>query len=480
MRTLPVYAEMNNIFLLQLDGVSGPTLDYAFDHDFMPYTKSLLTRGWKKRNFFCGLPSTTPASQVGLLYGVNNLVPGFWFFSKREKKIITPFFPATLSYVEEEAGNRHPSLIAGGVSIFTLFTGGADISISMSGISRSRKNIREALGFFLNPIRVFSFAAKICMFLIIEHNEHKTQRGGHTSPFIRMFHIVKRMAEEITDGELALYFSKKMIRDKRPAIYVDFTGYDEIAHLFGPRSRFSLYYLSLLDLYIKGCMNAIEKSRVPYECVILSDHGQTDSVSYESEAGESFVNTLRSMYPTCAISYKKTDLDQANVVNDDLVIMDTGNMVLVYDQRKNDKLSVEAFEKTYPDFFRRISQLPAVECVVGRTASGGGVVYTQGKTYELDTLPPEALPEVTGETRAQVTAHLQVLLDAPDGADAYILGKITKDHVVSLTDTPGVHGGIGGEQADAFVISRNVDLGDKPIHDISDLYAPIWRYAHAA
>ncbi len=470
---------MNNVFLLQLDGVSGPVLSAAMNDNLMPFTKSLMEKGWVKRDFFCGLPSTTPASQINLMYGLNDLIPGFSFYIKSKKKVITPFHPETLLIAEDVALKRKPdSLLKDGVTIFTLFTGGAKTSISMSGMAKDKKNIWYASKFFANPVRVFGFFLKILVYLIIERKEHKTVRGDHSSSLARVFFVVKRMVEEIIDGELAFYFSKQMIREGKPVIYVDFTGYDEIAHDYSPFGKFSMYYLSLLDMYIKGCYKAIQKSKKPYEFIVFSDHGQTPNVSYNEISHETFEASIVRLYPDCKLETKKTDLDFLKQSNEDLVIKDTGNMFLLYDAKRGGKLTKAEFEKQYPDFFGKMSALPGIECVVGR-GEHGGVVIAKGKEYQLNDSSVSAfLPTLDEKTKKLVIEHLQVLLDAEFGADVYVIGSITKDYCVGLTKTPGIHGGIGGDQTTAFIVSNKIEL-PKDIYDFSDIYRSIHRFMNA-
>lgn len=67
-----------------------------------------------------------------------------------------------------------------------------------------------------------------------------------------------------------------------PAIYVNYLGYDEMAHAFGPRSDRALQALRDVDEALEQLWTVMR--RVPehrYDAYVLSDHGQSACTSYD-------------------------------------------------------------------------------------------------------------------------------------------------------------------------------------------------------
>ena len=62
---------------------------------------------------------------------------------------------------------------------------------------------------------------------------------------------------------------------RHPAIYVDYTDYDEIAHDSGPERPESLYVLDGVDRELRTLLKASADAPRPYRFVVLADHGQS-------------------------------------------------------------------------------------------------------------------------------------------------------------------------------------------------------------
>lgn len=469
---------MNKVFILQLDGVSGPVLDHALKENFMPFVKSLIARGWVKRDFFCGLPSTTPASQMSLLYGINDLIVGFWFAMKKEKKIFIPLSPYPMHYIEAIAQKRtRHALVRDGATVMSMFSGNAKESISISSMTARARNLFEIASFFRNPFRVLAFFMKLFVFFIIERMEHANAHGKKAPAATRVLHVMKRMMEEIIDGEMAYYFSKEMIKKGHPVIYANFTGYDEIAHLYGPYSRFAHYYLSMLDVYIAGCYKEIQTRDPSYECIVLSDHGQMDNMSYDRISGEKFTRAIQHIFPEASVVHPPMTINEELTSSADMSLFDSGNMTHVYLPRHEHKLTVDDVERVFPDFFNKISSLAGVECVLARTPSSP-VVFIKGKRYQFSDSISELFPLLLKETKQLAVRSLSILMGAPYAGDALIIGTINKDSCVTLSDSAGVHGGIGGNQTASFCMSRAFSFDPQSIRDYADLNRALYAYIY--
>jgi len=79
MRLAPAAIEPRRRFLIiQIDGLSRGILDRALADGGMRNTRRLLATGQlERRELSVGLPSSTPAFQAAIMYGVRPDIPGF-------------------------------------------------------------------------------------------------------------------------------------------------------------------------------------------------------------------------------------------------------------------------------------------------------------------------------------------------------------------------------------------------------------------
>lgn len=66
------------LVVVHIDGLGADSLEHALDEGYMPFTKSLMaSEGYEIHRYRCGIPSTTPFAQAGILYGDNSEIPSF-------------------------------------------------------------------------------------------------------------------------------------------------------------------------------------------------------------------------------------------------------------------------------------------------------------------------------------------------------------------------------------------------------------------
>ena len=74
------------LLLIQIDGLSRLQMERALRRKRLPFLNSLLRRqSYELSTFYSGIPSTTPAVQAELHYGVNCAVPAFSFLDRTRK-----------------------------------------------------------------------------------------------------------------------------------------------------------------------------------------------------------------------------------------------------------------------------------------------------------------------------------------------------------------------------------------------------------
>jgi len=79
------------LVVLHIDGLGADSLEEALRAGLMPFTQHLIDgEGYEIHRYRCGLPSTTPFVQAGILYGDNTNIPSFRWWD-RERQLMVQF-----------------------------------------------------------------------------------------------------------------------------------------------------------------------------------------------------------------------------------------------------------------------------------------------------------------------------------------------------------------------------------------------------
>src|SRR3979411_530531 len=127
----------------------------------MPFVRHLMqTAGYTVHRYRCGVPSTTPFAQAGILYGDNSEIPSFRWWD-RERQVLVQFGPgSTFKKVADKYFQASEPLTQDGACIAACYPGGAaedfgiayqDRSYSQKGQARSRSAWNVLLRSIANP-----------------------------------------------------------------------------------------------------------------------------------------------------------------------------------------------------------------------------------------------------------------------------------------------------------------------------------------
>ncbi|MCU0751036.1 MAG: endonuclease, partial [Akkermansiaceae bacterium] len=113
--------------MLQIDGLSRTEFDRALRRGRMPFLARLIRRGhFTLEDFYSGVPSTTPAVQGEIFYGIHAAVPSFEFLRRSSGRIFRMYEAAASREIEEELLNASPKpLIEGGHVYSDIYRAGA-------------------------------------------------------------------------------------------------------------------------------------------------------------------------------------------------------------------------------------------------------------------------------------------------------------------------------------------------------------------
>ncbi|MBI3366141.1 alkaline phosphatase family protein [Candidatus Roizmanbacteria bacterium] len=460
---------MNKILIIQIDSLSLDALHKAISKGYMPFFKELVDQGWSLEEMFCGLPSTTPASQVCLFYGIS-LLPGFRFVLKKEKKIFTPQYIETFDLVENSTFLKNKNgLLKRGMGVSSLFSGGSSKSVSVDMMKKNKKIFISHLLYFLNPFTFILRLLKLIVLMIIERSEHRLDKDNPL-PYAGFTYLLYRAFHEIFIGELGYYTIKKAIGNEDKILYVNFTGYDEMSHHYGGYSDFTMFYLSVLDFYIKGCSEEIKKNNDERELIIISDHGFAPSIPITEFLGSTIGEKIISLYPGKKIIEHKLKYQSDYLSKSDLYLLNSGGFCLGYYIKKESQVKRKELENDFPDFCKKISEIPAVELVLIK--ENKLVVIKEGRTLDFSVENSSLLfPLIDKKYHKKMHDDLVLLMNGPYAPDVCIVAKILeKNKVIDFEPQLSSHGGIGGFQTQSFLLSRRPFFPTKSLPHIKDLH----------
>src|ERR1700712_994281 len=119
-------SEQPGILLIQIDGLARSQLERAIAKGRMPFLKRLIQKNhYETHTFYPGLPSTTPAVQAELFYGLHSAVPAFAFLNRKTKELGRMFYPTWAKEFEAGYTEKAEGLLKGGSSWSNIYTGGA-------------------------------------------------------------------------------------------------------------------------------------------------------------------------------------------------------------------------------------------------------------------------------------------------------------------------------------------------------------------
>jgi endonuclease/exonuclease/phosphatase family metal-dependent hydrolase len=284
------------MILLQIDGLSQPQFERALARKELPFLARLMRREhYRLHAHYSGLPSTTPAVQAELFYGVKGAVPAFSFRDHQTGQVVRMFEPDAAARVEAHcAAIGDEALLNGGSTYSDNYTGGAAESHFCPSSMGWGPALRGA-----NPLVLLAFVAvnfysilRIAVLLFLELGLALVDfaRGlvrGHD--FLKELKFIPtRVAISIILRELCVIGGKIDISRGLPVIHINFLGYDEQAHRRGPRSLFAHWTLKGIDDAIARLWHAASHSAWRhYEVWIYSDHGQAHVRAYQEILGYS-------------------------------------------------------------------------------------------------------------------------------------------------------------------------------------------------
>jgi hypothetical protein len=450
------------LLMVQLDGVSEPVLRWAVRAGNLPTIGRWLRTGTHAmRGWHTGLPSTTPASQAGILHGASRQIPGFRWYEKATGRLMVSNRPRDAALIEPRLSDGRGLLRDGGVSIGNAFSG--DASTSLLTVSHAALPGRSARGWAAFMASPFGFTRALVLGVgevFTELHQARLQRRRNLQPRVSRsgaFLALRPASMLLRDVNISLV-AEQMARGA-PAVYCDLVDYDEVAHHAGPARPESMRQLESLDRMLGVIERLAPEAARQYRIVVLSDHGQSQGSTFRQRHGETLEQAVgRYSAPDPADAPAAPAESEATAEPEfpsspvaPVLVVSSGNLALIYLTRFTHRLDRAAIDREYPQLIHGLAGHPGIGLVVvddgGPVAVGaaGSHRLVEGTVQGVDPLLPYGPHARADLLRHQEAAHIGdlVLISAVD--------PIT-DEVAAFEELVGSHGGLGGWQTEAMLV----------------------------
>ncbi|WP_374211695.1 phage holin family protein [Streptomyces sp. YS415] len=474
---------------LQLDGVGHDVLRDAVRKGLMP-TLARWTGGERPTHrltpWRTDWSSQTGASQLGIMHGSNHDVPAFRWYEKDSGEVMVCNRPTSAAELQRRAV-RHSGdgglLTVDGASRGNLFSGGAEeqaLVLSIATMRRSRET-RSRAGYFAyfsdpaNAVRTaLSFVAEVGREIgqstraRLRKTRPRVSRGG-LYPFVRAFATVVER-----DVVVAAVMGDMLAG--RTAVYADLVAYDEVAHHSGPASRDAEKVLEHLDRSLELIENVAEHAPRPYRIVVLSDHGQSPGETFRTRYGLTLGDLVRAgcglpvprrarrthsgaeartaVRAALRIPVEERGERDRPARRSEPIVLASGNLGLISFPDVPHRMTKEEIDARHPALLTTLANHPGIGFLLVRSERHGGVVLgpfgTEIPLDRLDHDPGPLAPFGPGAADAVRRTH-----SFPHTADIMVNSMYdpADGEVLAFEEQIGSHGGLGGAQGKAFLLS---------------------------
>ncbi|MBD3393950.1 MAG: oxidoreductase [Chitinivibrionales bacterium] len=464
------------LVMIQIDGLSRPQLEKAAANRQMPFLKHLQdNEDYHLLSHYSGLPSSTPAVQGELFYGIHSAVPSFGFRDSRTGKLTSMFNFQSAAKVERDISQGRDALLEGGGSYANVLTGGAvrnRYCLSKAGgdgwlRSVSFPVLLRVFGLYVVVLfRIMLLAAVESGLAVVDFFRGVFERKSF---FKELTFIPSRLGVCILIRELVKARMLVDISLGLPVIHGNFLGYDEQAHRRGPSSAFAHWTLKGIDHTVSVLWHAAKASRKrEYDVWIYSDHGQEDVVPYSRVRKKDIAaavaesaraiglpavtrkGTLAGMQSRRAQLIRSPSRRNAEIWHaaddQDVNVQATGLGPLchVYFSSRMDA-------ETRNRLAGALVEHAGVPIVMAADGQQGGIAWTRGGQFRL----PEDIDSVVGSDHlfaGEIGYDMVRLLHHPAAGTLVLSGWRPDDKPLTFAAENGAHAGPGRHETHGFAL----------------------------
>ena len=460
------------LVVVHLDGLSHSRLGLALERGHMPFVKTLIEKeGYEAMAYRCGVPSTTPFAQAGILYGDNSEIPSYRWWDKEARILVAFGSGSTFNRVADRYFAGRQPLTAGGACIAALYRAGATDRFGPPYEERHRPDQPDAGGrviaaFLLNPVTLYFWIRHggLALFRIASEYLRAWFSRRRTADVF----VIADIYHEVVVHHLTRFALLQAMDEGVATIYACFYTYDEASHAFGPTDPNTLRVLQHIDSTIRlaAAKRRGNRAGVDYEIVVLSDHGQVETTPFMSIDGEGFGEKIARFLPDHVVREHRGR--QFGVAGSRVEITYSGGLADIYFTDVPGRMDADALAARYPRLIEKIAALDRIGLVMVK----GELVTRDGRFPLADPLRPAtaALLERFDEPSV-LAAQLRRLNSFERSGDLVVFGAYDGAKQVNFEDQVGGHGSIGGDQLHPFLLAKKEwGLDTTHVTNASDLY----------
>ncbi|MFC5949042.1 alkaline phosphatase family protein [Pseudonocardia lutea] len=519
------------LVVVQVDGLPFRLLQHGIVSGVLPTLARWVRAGSHDAvRWWARVPSTTPASQAGLLHGTNDGIPAFRWYEKATGRLMVANRPADAAEVEKRLSDGRGLLSEGGVSVSNIFSGDAPTAFMTMSRITGRGGLGPGRGyvrFFASPFVFPQALVRTLGEMVKELHQSRRQRLRGIEPRVRRrrAYVALRGLTNVLLRDLNVALVAEHMIAGAPVIFVDLVDYDEIAHHAGVARPESLAALAGVD----GVLGTLERvaAAAPrdYRFVVLSDHGQSQGPTFRQLTGRGLEAAVREHTETSSTATLADtgDVEVWGPVNamlaevlsgvrpgtrrsdgrwgaegtgmvvgpqrdtrgaqagpsagerPELVVAGSGNVGLVWFPRLPGRVPVEELGRRFPALVPGLMSEPGVAFVVVHSARGPLAIGPDGVRVLLEGVVEGRDPLAAFGPRAVADLARVAVMDACP--DLYVHSTVDPrtDEVHAFEELVGCHGGLGGWQNDAVLVHPtdcplDADLLDRTVEGEALLY----------
>lgn len=435
------------LLMIQIDGLGRKQLERALERGEMPFLSRLLGREhYRLHSHYCGLPSTTPAVQAELFYGVRTAVPAFAFREHESGRMVRMYDADAAQHVEKRlSATDNEPLLKGGSSYSNIYTGGAAESHFCPSAMGWGAMLRAA-----NPIVMLTFILshlysfiRVSVLLLFELGlaVYDFVRGivGGQDLLKELKFVPTRVAISVLLREFCVIGGKIDISRGLPIVHINFLGYDEQSHRRGPRSLFAHWTLKGIDDAIARLWRATTRAQWRhYDVWVYSDHGQAATVPYRRAQGYTLEEAVAQAFDTAVAPGSRA----AAGAKPDVACL--GPVGHVYLPRATDTAQRTAIS-------RELAVSHCVPVILQKSEPHRARAITDGGEFEL----PRDVAALFGHDHPfldSIGPDLVRLCHHADAGDLVLLGWRASTPPLSFAEESGAHAGISPEETHGFAL----------------------------
>jgi len=492
---------------IQIDGLSHAYFQLALNSGYLPNIARHLRRGHIVRDYLSGLPSTTPAAQATIFYGIESGIPAFRWFEKSTGRLISCNDLDDVQYFREKLVGDRPGVLNDGSSYCNLLDGGAKRSIFTVSSPHPQTlfgrfgGLRLQVLLTLHPLRVLRMNLAVLAEYVTEYLDQRRARTKKRRPVKTGLFPLIRIICNVILRELQTFGVIADIYSGVPRIYTTYSGYDELAHQYGPASRTALINLRYTDKRIGEIMRMLRFCPgADYQLILLSDHGQTPGYPFEGRFGATLGDAISGFlqenqlavvssgpldFARAQLGYLREELNArpdswrrrlyrqvkntlqqriTTLVPETLKVDADGGIVVTYSSSlahlyiSGDKkrLTLAQIKRRQPLLLRFLSHHKGIGFLMARGSGArvwfvhrGGELCSDGK--QLPAPEQVAFLQPYGDP-AQIFGQLCDFARDSSCGDLIIFGAYDDGLIACFDDQIGGHGSVGGEQSHPFLI----------------------------